>query len=511
MDGALMEIGPYRVEEDGSLEDNPGSWHQYTNVVFVDQPLGVGLGTVDDDGLQHELEPAAQDFLLFLDMFFETFPEYLDTDIYIAGESYAGQYIPHITKAALDRNRELRESDPGSHGILNLQGIMIGNGWIDPVRQYLSYLPFMYEAGILEQGTDLARSIEDLHKKCADELAQVDVSKVVHVPVCERISNEALQKWSGDGKTCFNIYRVDLEDSYPACGMNWPPDLPAVTTWLRREDVMRALNTYAPDKQWDECVSRVHGTFTARNSTSAYELLPDILEEIPVMMFNGDKDYICNHLGNEQLIAALEWNGALGFSRDLMPSKWSLNDVEVGEVTAERNLTYVRVYDSSHMLAFDQPLQARVLVNVFTGLSDWSASGDLVHADEGLRFANGTASAGNGDSTSETDKKVQDATWRAYYRAGTTALIVVLLILAAVGGYWWWSRRQAQAQAGRSVHFGDLPGSSTSLLGSFLGAVTRWKPRRQRKGNYVNLQEFRNAPRIVIDDPEDVDTLPDRV
>lgn len=34
-------------------------------------------------------------------------------------------------------------------------------------------------------------------------------------------------------KTCMNIYDVRLVDDWPACGMNWPPDLPDVYQFLR--------------------------------------------------------------------------------------------------------------------------------------------------------------------------------------------------------------------------------------------------------------------------------------
>ena len=32
---------------------------------------------------------------------------------------------------------------------------------------------------------------------------------------------------------CLNMYDVRLYDDSPACGMNWPPDLPAMYTYLR--------------------------------------------------------------------------------------------------------------------------------------------------------------------------------------------------------------------------------------------------------------------------------------
>ena len=38
---------------------------------------------------------------------------------------------------------------------------------------------------------------------------------------------------SVDGEEkCLNVYDVRLYDDMPACGMNWPPDLPDVTTYL---------------------------------------------------------------------------------------------------------------------------------------------------------------------------------------------------------------------------------------------------------------------------------------
>lgn len=79
MDGALMEVGPYRVTKDQTLEYNKGSWDEFTNLVFVDQPVGTGFSYVDTDSYVHELDAMASEFMTFLEKFFETFPE-LETD-----------------------------------------------------------------------------------------------------------------------------------------------------------------------------------------------------------------------------------------------------------------------------------------------------------------------------------------------------------------------------------------------------------------------------------------------
>ena len=56
MDGAFMEIGPYRVMEDEKLVHNNGSWHEFANLLFVDQPVGTGFSYVDSNAYLHELQ-----------------------------------------------------------------------------------------------------------------------------------------------------------------------------------------------------------------------------------------------------------------------------------------------------------------------------------------------------------------------------------------------------------------------------------------------------------------------
>ena len=106
MDGALMEIGPYRLKDDHTLVENEGSWHEFANVLFVDQPVGTGFSYVNTNHYLHELGEMADHFTIFLTKFFKLFPEYEADDIYISGESYAGQHIPYIEDAIHKRNEK---------------------------------------------------------------------------------------------------------------------------------------------------------------------------------------------------------------------------------------------------------------------------------------------------------------------------------------------------------------------------------------------------------------------
>jgi carboxypeptidase D len=90
MDGALMEIGPYRVGEGGKLSYNNGSWDEFANLLFVDQPIGTGFSYVNTDSYLHELDQMADQFIVFLEKWFALFPEYEHDDVSVATRESVG-------------------------------------------------------------------------------------------------------------------------------------------------------------------------------------------------------------------------------------------------------------------------------------------------------------------------------------------------------------------------------------------------------------------------------------
>lgn len=81
MDGAMMEVGPYRVREGGNLEYNNGSWDEFANLLFVDQPVGTGFSYVNTNSYLTELDQMADHMLIFLEKWFALFPEYENDDV----------------------------------------------------------------------------------------------------------------------------------------------------------------------------------------------------------------------------------------------------------------------------------------------------------------------------------------------------------------------------------------------------------------------------------------------
>jgi serine carboxypeptidase-like clade 2 len=86
-------------------------------VLFLESPAGVGYSysNTTADYSRSGDNKTADDAYLFLANWMERFPEYKGRDFYLAGESYAGHYVPQLAHAIL------RHASPA----INLRGIMV--------------------------------------------------------------------------------------------------------------------------------------------------------------------------------------------------------------------------------------------------------------------------------------------------------------------------------------------------------------------------------------------------
>ncbi|KAG9778888.1 Pheromone-processing carboxypeptidase KEX1 [Exophiala dermatitidis] len=457
MDGALMELGPYRVQADGNLSYNDGSWDEFANLLFVDNPVGTGFSYVNTDSYLHELQEMADQFIIFLEKWFVLFPQYESDDLYFAGESYAGQHIPYITQAILDRNKKAVAQGKRPWDV---RGLLIGNGWISPTEQYQSYLPFAYQENLIQGGTPEAQRVEASHTRCIAELGKPGGNDKVDVNDCETVLSMILDVSKKNGK-CYNMYDIRLQDNWPSCGMAWPKDLNTVTPYLRREDVIKALHIN-PDKRtgWTECSGAVSAAFRARNSKPSVHLLPGILEAgVPILLFSGAKDMICNHLGTEDLIHNMQWLGGTGF--EISPGVWApkrdweFEGEAAGLYQEARNLTYVLFYNASHMVPFDWPRRSRDMLDRFMGVDIASIGGKPADSRiDGEKAGAETSVGGHPNSTAaiEDEKlKLKEAELKAYYRSGEAALVVVLIAAGLFGWWVWRGRRRLRGQGYVSV------------------------------------------------------------
>jgi carboxypeptidase D len=317
---------------------------------------------------------------------------------------------------------------------------------------------------------------------------------------CEGILQDLLQYTLTDGpngKQCLNMYDVRLKDTYPSCGMNWPPDLVNVTPYLRRQDVLEALHV-GPNKNtgWQECSGAVGANFRASNSKPSVVYLPDILTEVPIVLFSGAEDLICNHLGTEALIGNMEWNGGKGFETapgTWAPRRdWTFEGEPAGFWQEARNLTYVLFYNSSHMVPFDYARRTRDMLDRFMGVDISSIGGaptdSRLDGEKGPETTVGGA-AGNGTAAQEAEKEKLDAAkWQAYRKSGEIVLVIVIIAAGLWGWYVWRDRRRRSGYQGVAGSEG-LSGNGRATRGGGLEGF-RHKRNGAAGGRDVEAQDF---------------------
>lgn len=88
-------------------------------MLFIDAPAGTGFSINNDNKFVYNDPNTASDNLYALKYFFRSkFPEYINNTFYLAGESYAGKYIPDLALGILNEKPQT----------IQLKGVLIGNG-----------------------------------------------------------------------------------------------------------------------------------------------------------------------------------------------------------------------------------------------------------------------------------------------------------------------------------------------------------------------------------------------
>lgn len=140
------ENGPFRLLGNLKIGRKSHYWTQKMNVIYIDQPVGTGYSyTEKDSGYPNNEDEVARDLVETLKQFFQIFPEYRKNSFFITGESYAGKYIPALGYATHQYNIK-------SEIKINLKGVAIGNGWVDPLNM-IDYANLLYGLSFIDLKT----------------------------------------------------------------------------------------------------------------------------------------------------------------------------------------------------------------------------------------------------------------------------------------------------------------------------------------------------------------------
>ncbi|KAK9438526.1 carboxypeptidase Y precursor [Metarhizium brunneum] len=353
--GLFQELGPATIpNEDLVPVDNPYSWNSNASVIFIDQPVNVGYsyGTK----ITGSSQAAAKDIYAMLTLFFHQFPEYAERDFFVTGESYAGHYIPAIGAELLSHN----------NSNINLKGLAIGNGLTDPYIQYLYYRPTACGQG----GYPAVLSKSDCQAmKNAEPECQRQIGVCYNDPsarVCRQATNYC-------NNFVLGIYQSGTNNSvYDITSPIGTGKTSYASQFLSSAKTKQALGVEA-SRAYEECDSGVYNDFVNNGDwmTPAHRVVPGILEKIPVLIYAGDIDYICNWLGNEAWTLALEWPGRSALNAAKSKELHAKSGKNYGNVRAAQGLSLMQIYKAGHEVPQYEGEGSLDFLNRFMG-GEWS-------------------------------------------------------------------------------------------------------------------------------------------
>lgn len=349
--GLFFELGPSFINATLQPVYNPYAWNSNASVIFLDQPVGVGYSYTDGDDVVTSAA-AAKDVYVFLELFFQKFPQFASNQFHIAGESYAGHYIPAFASEIInnaDRSFELTS-------------VLIGNGITDSLVQNRYYRPMACGEGgykpvlSTEECEAMDRALptcEALTKVCYQ--AQ---NAFTCVPANIYCGNALVQPYQKTGLNPYDI-RKDC-----ASGDTCYVEMDYVEEYLNLEFVREAVGSKVDS--FTGCDNSVFLNFILSGDESKpfQQYVKELLEKgVAVLLYEGDKDFICNWLGNHA------WSDELQYTKhdffEVQPLRpWHTSEGKLaGEVKNYGDFTFARVYDAGHMVPHDQPENSLDLVN----------------------------------------------------------------------------------------------------------------------------------------------------
>jgi len=344
--GLFAENGPYKIQDDLTLRDNPWSWNRRASYLMIDQPAGTGLSFVEkrDDKacwVKNEAQ-ATRQLYDGLQHFFDKWPRYRQVDFLVFGESFAGRYIPMLAHAILDGN------DAGNPKI-NLAGIGIGDGWVDPFLQEATYGDYAHAHGLID--LPQKQKVGELYRSCAIAIEQSGpVASREADKICNRIE-EYIVKVSGGA----NIYDVRITGDY---------DFPLIARYLNQQSVRDALHVSPKVGPWKESSTIVGDILERGEQNSSTHLFPRLFEAMPVLIYNGVYDMDCNFMGTDAWLRALTWPEGETF-KATPRTPWFIGEAWAGHSRAVGNLTQVLVNGAGHLVPMDQPQSAYVMLETW--------------------------------------------------------------------------------------------------------------------------------------------------
>ncbi|CEG48455.1 serine protease family [Plasmopara halstedii] len=356
----LLENGPCSVNDDLSLRRNPYSWNERANVMWIDQPVGVGFSYGDKSEYDTSEKEVGDDMYHFLQEFLQAKPEYQKLPFYVFGESYAGHYVPAIAHRIFQGNQQ--KEGPLE---INLKGFGIGNGLTDPEVQYKYYPDMAYNNtyGVKAVSYPVYVAMKAAVPPCVGMIDACQTTKAACL-AAQTFCNAALV-------APYTMSGLNVYDIRSKC-QHWPMcyDFSHIEKFLRLESTLRKLHVSPKSAKWQSCNMEVHAGFSFDWMKNFQQLVPPMLEAgIRGLVYAGDADFIVNWMGCKAWTLQLPWSQHDEFLA-AEDKDWIVDGQKAGRIRQVGPFAFQQVYEAGHMVPLDQPKHALALLKAFTQVSE---------------------------------------------------------------------------------------------------------------------------------------------
>ncbi|KAI0676674.1 serine carboxypeptidase [Trametes maxima] len=350
--GLCQENGPCRITNDSqSVIQNPNSWNEISNMLHIDQPVGVGFShgsitvTSSDEAaqdmwrfLQSALCQASGARFCHLDRVYTRLA--IVTDYSYRFPSYGGHYGPTFANYFLEQNAQITNGSVSGLPI-NMKFLGIGNGLTDALTQYPGYMSYAssnpYYPLVSQSTVDSANVIWSAPGGCRDLITACYESGVDFVcstaqGVCNRF---ILTPLSGT----YDVYYVLSHNPDP-----YPPSLDA---YLGNQSIVEKIGA---ETRWKVLQNAVYTNFATtgdwmRNVRPKLESVIDA--GVRTIVYDGDADYILNFHGVEALVDALQHKFSPEYANREF-ANYTVRGEPTGVFKNAGTFSYVRVFGAGH-------------------------------------------------------------------------------------------------------------------------------------------------------------------
>ncbi|KAJ4751100.1 Carboxypeptidase [Rhynchospora pubera] len=354
--GASEEIGPFRIQADGhTLYLNPHSWNNVANLLFLESPAGVGFSYSNTslDLFTAGDQRTAMDAYAFLENWFERFPKYKYREFYIAGESYAGHYVPQLAQFIYRRNKGIQTP------IINLKGFMVGNAVTDDYHDYIGTFEYWWTHGLISDST-----YHNLRATCVLESSEHPSIECVRNLNIANEEEGNIDPYSIYTRPCNNTaaLKLGINGRYPWMSRAYDPCTERYAkTYYNLPEVQRALhaNVTSIKYAWDTC-SNIVGTYWADSPRSMLPIYQELIAAgLRIWVFSGDTDAVVPVTATRYSIDALKLPTLVNWH------PWYDNGKVGGWSQIYKGLTFVTLTGAGHEVPLHQPRQALILFRHF--------------------------------------------------------------------------------------------------------------------------------------------------